>query len=155
VTNARRGSATATSRTCVVPTFSEPRWLGQGAILTPPQPWYVACEKQPPVFPKKPRGARMLLRATLGGIAGVVDLGFQLRSGTDGEWEGTFFFQPGDEPMISRMMEHRPAVLETTLEEERRTLPVTITSAGSGLAFFRGEAWSRPTDRPTRLWSPN
>jgi hypothetical protein len=96
----------------------------------------------------------MLRRATLGGIAGVVDLGFQLRSGTDGEWEGTFFFQPGDEPMVSRMMEDRPAVLETTLEEERRTLPVTITAAGSGLAFFRGNGWSRPTDRPARRSSP-
>jgi hypothetical protein len=90
----------------------------------------------------------MLRRATLGGIAGVVDLGFQLRSGTDGVWEGTFFFQPGEESMLSRL-EDRPAVLETTLEEERRTLPVTITSAGSGLAFFRSDAWSRPTDRPT------
>jgi hypothetical protein len=36
----------------------------------------------------------MLQRATLGGIAGVVDLGFRLRSGTDGEWAGTFFSSP-------------------------------------------------------------
>jgi hypothetical protein len=92
----------------------------------------------------------MLQRATLGGISGVVDLEFRLRSGTTGEWAGTFFFQPGDEPTISRMMADRPAVLETTLEEERRTLPVEITSAGSGLAFFRSDKWSRPTDRPGR-----
>jgi len=96
----------------------------------------------------------MLQRATLGGIAGVVDLGFRMHSGVDGEWEGTFFFQPSDERMVSRMLENRPAVLETTLEEERRTLPVTITSAGSGLAFFRSDEWSRPTDRPSRLSSP-
>jgi hypothetical protein len=96
----------------------------------------------------------MLQRATLGGIAGVVDLGFRMQWGVDGEWEGTFFFQPGNEPLLSRIEQDRPAVLETTLEEERRTLPVTITAAGSGLAFFRSDQWSRPTDRPGRPSSP-
>jgi hypothetical protein len=95
----------------------------------------------------------MLQRATLGGVTGVVDMGFRMQSGVDGEWEGTFFFQPGDEPIVSRMLQDRP-VLETTLEEERRILPVTITAAGSGLAFFRSDEWSRPTDRPSRLPSP-
>jgi hypothetical protein len=58
--------------------------------------------------------------------------------------------QPGDESSIARMISDCPAVLETTLEEERRTLPVEITAAGSGLAFFRSHAWSKPTDRPGR-----
>ncbi|MGE0161050.1 MAG: hypothetical protein AB7T31_16755 [Gemmatimonadales bacterium] len=97
----------------------------------------------------------MLQRATLGGVSGVVDLQFQLHSGMDGEWLGTFFFQPDDEPTVARMNRDREAVLETTLEEERRTLPVTITSSGSGLAFFRSDAWSSPTDRPTRSDTPN
>ena len=99
----------------------------------------------------------MLQRASLGGVSGIVDLQFQLRSGVDGEWRGTFFFEPGDEPTVARMKRNRPVVLETTLEEERRTLPVTITSAGSGLAFFHSGEWSSPTDRPgpARSRAPN
>ena len=90
----------------------------------------------------------MQLRATLGGVSGAVDLNFRFRNGVDGEWRGTFFFGADDEVTIARMVGDRPAVLETTLEEERRILPVMVTSfTPNGVAFYTDEP-SVPTDRP-------
>jgi hypothetical protein len=88
-------------------------------------------------------------RATLGGVPGDVDLRFQFRSGVEGEWLGTFVFRPDDEPTVANMVGDRRAVLETTLEEERRTLRVKVTSVPrKGLALFESDEWTVPTDRP-------
>jgi hypothetical protein len=67
----------------------------------------------------------------------------------EGEWRGTFRFKPDDEPKIASLVGDRPAVLETTLEEERRLLRVKITSVKTGgRALFRTDEWSVPTDSP-------
>ncbi len=89
-------------------------------------------------------------RATLGGVPGDVDLRFRFRRGLEGEWRGTFRFRPDDEPTIASMIGDRPAVLETTLEEERRILRVKITSLkAGGRALFRTSERSIPTDVPS------
>ena len=85
----------------------------------------------------------MMLQATLAGIPGIVDLRFLMRSGLDGEWKGTFFGS------VDGILDNRGALLETTLEEERRILPVTFTSGDRGLVSFRSDARSVPTDRPS------
>jgi hypothetical protein len=91
----------------------------------------------------------MLQRATLEGVPGVVDLRFRLQRGVEGEWLGTFFFQPDDQPTLTRLTSDCRAVLETTLEEARRTLPVTITSCTpGGVALFQSDKPSVPAERP-------
>jgi hypothetical protein len=91
----------------------------------------------------------VLQRATLEGVPGVVDLRFSLQGGVAGEWRGTFFFQADDQSTLTRLMGDRRAVLETTLEEARRALPVTIMSCTpSGVALFQSDKPTVPADRP-------
>jgi len=91
----------------------------------------------------------VLLKATLAGVPGDVDLSYQLRRGVDGEWRGTFFFQADDPTSLNRLMGDRRAVLETTLEEARRALPVTITSCTpGGVALFESDKRTVSLDRP-------
>jgi hypothetical protein len=86
--------------------------------------------------------------ATLGGVPGIVDLRFRLHSGVDGEWQGTFFFQSDDDLHIARIVGQGATTLETTLEAERRTLQVTVTSfTETGHAVFRTDQWSASTER--------
>jgi hypothetical protein len=86
----------------------------------------------------------MSQRAVLEGVPGVVDLHFHLSSGVDGEWRGTF--RADDERNVTGMVGKRPLRLETRLEEEARTLPVTVTGFETGgVALFRTRAWSAAT----------
>ena len=86
----------------------------------------------------------MLQRATLAGVQGAADLHFRHRNVLEGTWVGAFVYRIDDEWAIARVMKSGgPAVLETSIEGQRRAVPVTITSfTDTGLAFF--QACERP-----------